>query len=73
MSQLKKLKNKEEIDIIKGKLHCFIGVENEHSCASKEDILNFLKYVKSLEELVEEASQQDFYGTEGWQHKIGLE
>ena len=30
-------------------------------------------YIESLEEWVEEASNEDFYGTEGWKHNLGLE
>ena len=38
--------------------------------ATKEEIKTFLEYVAKLEELVEEASMEDFYGTWGWKYKV---
>ncbi len=58
-----KLKSEKEINIIVGKL--LVG-----KC-QKKDIQDYLYYVAALEKLVEEASQEDFYGTEGWRRRIG--
>lgn len=41
--------------------------------ATADELQNFLNYVGALEGLVEQASMEDFYGTEGWQHYLGLE
>ncbi len=54
-----------ELDTIRGKM--MVG----H--ATPEELRDFLTYVTALEGLVEEASIEDFYGTEGWQHKLGIE
>ncbi len=59
------LKSEQELNIIRGKMIC--------GAANQRDIIDFLRYVAVLEGLVEEASMEDFYGTEGWRHKVGLE
>ena len=41
--------------------------------ATPDELKQFLTYVNALEGLVEEASIEDFYGTEGWQHKLGID
>lgn len=53
----------KELDAIRGKM--LVG----HATAS--ELQDFLNYVLALEELVEWASMEDFYGTEGWRHRIG--
>jgi len=55
----------EENDVnkIKGKL--------EVNKASQEEILNFLEYVNKLENLLEEADEDDYYGTEGYRRRLG--
>ncbi len=54
-----------ELDTIRGKM-----LVNK---ASQEELHKFLNYVGEVEMLVEEASMEDFYGTEGWQHRLGLD
>lgn len=56
---------RRDLGIIRGKLSTLT--------ATKEEVEKFLKYVTDLEELVGEASEQDFYGTEGWEHRLGLD
>ena len=51
-----------DIDIIRGKLMV--------SAATQAEIMLFLTYVVELEALVEDASVEDFYGTEGWQRLV---
>lgn len=41
------------------------------NAATQEELHDFLRYVGNLELLVEEASDEDFYGTDGWRHRIG--
>jgi len=41
--------------------------------ATTEELHDFLTYVTALEGLVEDASIEDFYGTEGWQHHLGID
>lgn len=52
-----------ELDMIRGKM-----LVNR---ATQEELHEFLHYVNVLESLVDEASDEDFYGTEGWRHRIG--
>lgn len=56
---------RRDLDMIRGKLSTLTATE--------EEVEKFLKYVTDLEELVEEASNEDFYGTEGWEHRLGLD
>jgi hypothetical protein len=59
------LRSLRELDVIRGKLSA--------GKATKKERADFLKYVDVLENLVGEASGMDFYGTEGWEHYIGIE
>ena len=59
------LKSMRELDTIRGKM--LVGQ------ASQSEVEDFLTYTTSLEGLVDEASMEEFYGTEGWQHKLGIE
>lgn len=38
--------------------------------ATPKELQSFLFYVNKLEELVEDASNEDFYGTEGWRRVV---
>ncbi len=55
--------SRREIDMIRGKM--IAGV------ASVEELHTFLEFVNELEAMVEEASMEDFYGSEGWEHRLG--
>lgn len=55
------MRTEKELDIIRGKM--IVGK------ASTEELQDFLEYVSAIEVLVEEASNEDFYGTEGWRRK----
>jgi hypothetical protein len=57
------MKTEREIDMIRGKMLV--------AAATPEELRHFLDYVTFLEGLVEEASIEDFYGTEGWRHRAG--
>ena len=57
-----KLKTERELDTIRGKMLV--------AKATAEELQAFLLYVTKLESLIEEASIEDFYGTEGWQHRM---
>jgi len=59
------MKTEKELNIIRGKI--------EVNFTTKYEITEFLKYVSAIEALVEEASDVDFYGTEGWRHRLGWE
>jgi len=39
--------------------------------ATSKELRDFLTYVRAIEGLVEEASMEDFYGTEGYRHRLG--
>jgi hypothetical protein len=60
---MSELKSEREIHMIRGKLLV--------NGATVDEINDFLFYVDTLESMVEEASCEDFYGTEGWKHSIG--
>jgi hypothetical protein len=60
-----KLLTERELDTIRGKMLA--------GAASPRELQDFLRFVNVLEGLVEEASMADFYGTEGWRHKVGLQ
>lgn len=57
------LKSERDINIIRGKMLV--------AQATQEECHDFLRYVSALEMLVEEASNEDFYGTEGYEHRLG--
>lgn len=58
-----KIVTEQKINEIRGKMLV--------NAATQEELHDFLKYVGQLELLVEEASDEDFYGTEGWQQRVG--
>jgi len=57
------MKSEREIYEIAGKMR--IGA------ASITELQYFLEYTTVLEQMVREASDDDFFGTEGWKHFIG--
>ena len=57
------LKTEKELDTIRGKMLV--------AKATAEELGEFLRYVSQLEALVDEASDEDFYGTDGWRHRLG--
>jgi hypothetical protein len=59
------LKTEKELDIIRGKMLV--------AKATQEELTAFLLYVSKLEDLVEEASAEDFYGYHSWRHRMGWE
>lgn len=59
------LRTERELNSIRGKMLV--------AAATAEELRDFLYYVSKIEGLVEDASVEDFYGTEGWRHRIGLE
>lgn len=59
------LKSQRELDVIRGKILV--------NAANTDELHDFLKYVSALESALDEASFEDFFGTEGWQHWIGVE
>ena len=59
----KEIKSEQEIDTIRGKM-----LVNQ---TTQEELHDFLRYVCKIESLVEEASDKDFYGTEGYRYFLG--
>jgi len=57
------LKTERELDGIRGKMLV--------NAATQGEVFDFLYYVAVIEALVEKASDEAFYGTEGWRHIIG--
>lgn len=60
-----KLRPEKELDMIRGKMMV--------AAATREEMANFLTYVAIIEGLLEETDCDDYFGTEGWRHKIGLD
>lgn len=58
-----KLRPENEINMIRGKMLV--------NAASQEELRDFLFYVTTLESLLMEAENEDFFGTEGWHHRVG--
>lgn len=53
-----------DLDAIRGKMLV--------AAASQEELHEFLRYVVDLERLLDEADGDDYFGTEGWLHRLGL-
>lgn len=60
---LPKLEPENRLNEIRGKMLV--------NAATREELHAVLDYINALEVLIDEASDEDFYGTEGWRHKIG--
>lgn len=59
-----KLRTEQELDMIRGKMLC--------GHATLEEQQDFFTYVSKIEGLLEEADNDDYFGTEGWRHCIGI-
>lgn len=57
------VKGQAEINAIKSKI--IMGV------VSKSDLKDISDYVFALESLVQEASMKNFYGSKGWEYRMG--
>lgn len=60
---------RSKIDKLLGRLQ---AVE-EGTAKQIQDITAILNYVEKLETFLDEADQDDTFGTEGWRHAIGIE
>lgn len=58
-----KIKSEKEINIIRGKMLV--------DKATSKELQEFLLYVSILESLIEEASADDVFGTNGWRYRVG--
>lgn len=54
----------------KEQFYAFLGYI-ECAMADDERIDGFLETIEKIMSMVEEASQEDFYGTEGFEHALG--
>jgi len=57
-----KLKTESELNIIRGKM-----VTGD---AAQKDLHAFLNYVSFLEALLEEATNENFFGDDGWEGRV---
>lgn len=57
------VKTEQEIDMIRGRMLA--------GHTTVKELHEFLYYVTVLESLIDEAENEDFYGTEGWRHRVG--
>lgn len=60
---MKQILPENKIDEIRGKMLV--------NAATQEELHDFLRYVSKIEGMVEDASNEDFYGTEGYRHILG--
>jgi len=60
-----KLRTESELDMIRGKMLV--------AAATQKELQDFLTYVSAIEGLLEDADNDDYFGTEGWRSAIGLE
>lgn len=58
-----KIASEQKLNEIRGKMLV--------AAATQKELHEFLTYVSVIEGLVEEASLEDFYGTEGYRHRLG--
>jgi hypothetical protein len=57
-----RLLSQRKLDEIRGKM--LVGK------ATPEEVEAFLHYVSKIEGMVEDASNEDFFGSEGWTHTL---
>ena len=58
-----KVINEQKVNEIRGKML--------FNAATQDELYQFLNYVNAIEALVEEASDEDYYGSKGYQHRLG--
>jgi hypothetical protein len=54
-----------EVNILTGK--ALVGAQN------RGEQVAMASHITELEELLDEADMDDFFGTEGWRHRLGME
>jgi hypothetical protein len=59
------IQNESTINIIRGK--------NIVGKADKDDVDLLFEHIDALEEFLDEYDYNDWFGTEGWRHTIGLD
>lgn len=59
----KQLLSERELDEIRGKMLV--------NAATQEELHDFLTYVSKLEGLLIDADNEDFFGSEGYRHRLG--
>jgi hypothetical protein len=62
----RKALSKEEFFILK-------GAAFSQGELTKEQIYSLFSHIVALEDLLKEADSEDFYGTEGWRHYLGVD
>ena len=60
-----KLPTQRELNVTTGKL-----LVNR---ATQDEINGLLKYIGELENLLDDSDLDDYFGTEGWRHRLGIE
>ena len=59
------IQSEKTINVIRGK--------NLVGKATQEDVDKLLEHIDALEEWLDEKDQDDYFGTEGWRHCVGLD
>ncbi|WP_065091468.1 hypothetical protein [Rhizobium leucaenae] len=57
--------DEKTLNIIRGK--------NLVGAADKVDVFKLFDHIDALEFMLDEADADDFFGTEGWRHHLGLD
>lgn len=60
-----KVQSDSTINIIRGK--------NLVGHATKEDVDRLIEHIDALESFLDDADDDDTFGTEGWRHAVGLD
>lgn len=63
--QKPEVKTESAVNVIRGK--------NLVGKATQSDILLLLEHIDALHLWLDELDSQDFFGTEGWRHVVGIE
>lgn len=54
----------KELNILRGK--------NLASGSTAEDVNKLFQHIDALEDLLDEADDEDFFGTQGWRYRAGI-
>lgn len=57
------LKSESDFNVIRGKM-----LVNHQS---QEELFDFLATIAEMEAMLDESDEDDYFGTEGWRHRLG--
>lgn len=62
--------SKVEFNRIKGRWDSLL---QEYKFFDSSDVQKIVDHIEVLEELLDETDSEDFFGTEGWRHRLGID